>query len=184
MIDGCPVAEARVHLPGYFGQHAAGLERYAGHGYERLAVLLEPHHGRSAQAVLYHTARRRHQSLAPCEFVHRQAAFGENAVYVGGHIVVVDQCAAEYVSHHGFGDVVACRAEAACGDGERAFGHRVGYGTAYVGGVVSHGAHGGHGPALLAECAGYQPRIGVGDASEQDFVTDYDYRQFHISTRA
>ena len=157
------------------GQHAAGFEGYARHSHKDTARTLEPHDRGSAEAVDYHTARRGHHGLSACERVHHQAALGENAVHILGRGCVVHHSAAENVAEQTLGDVVARGAEATGGKHKLAFGQRGLHGAADVGGIIAHGADAFHIPSGGRESAGDEARIGVGDASQQDFVADNYY---------
>ncbi len=78
-----------------------------------------------------------------------------------------------------FGDIVLGRAETAGGDYDFGGSHSAMHGGGDVGCDVTHDLHPDNRDAQGVETAGYIARIGVGDASQQDFVADDYYVSFH-----
>ncbi len=149
------IAEMLAYMAPHLINHAAGLEGHSRHGYEHFAAALKPHQRRSAETVHNHAARRRHPRLRARELVELKATHGENTLDIRRHSRIFNHRAAENLGHHAFGDIIACGAEATCGDYEVGACERVVDGAADVIGLVAYRAYAGHFPAYLTEFAGY-----------------------------
>ena len=164
-------AEHRYHC---LSEHPARFGRYSRHRHQHVTALFPHHYGRCAVDILYHRACIGHESLIFGQGVELAAFGGKNTLNISRYLRVSPQASAKDVHQCSLSDIVFGRSEAAGGDYDIGGSHSAVYCRGDVGGDVAYDFNSDNGDAQRIKTAGNVARIGVGDASQQDFVAD-DY---------
>ena len=160
-------------------QHSASLRGYARHCHQDVTVSFPHHYGRRSIYILYDGACIGYEGLIFGQRIDFATFGGKYAMDISRDFRVVSQFAAEDAHQSGLSDIVLSRTQAAGGDYDVGGVHGAMYRGCNVGGDVTHDVNSHHGDAQRVEAAGNVARIGVGDASQQDFVADNYDVSFH-----
>ena len=160
---------------GYYrmSEHPACLGGYARHCHQDVAVSLPHHYGRCSVDVLYDGTSVGYEGLIFGQSIELTAFCGKYAMNVCCDFRVVPQASAKDFHQRGLGDIVLGRSEASGGDYDVGGSHGAVYCRSDVCGDVAYDLHLYDRYAKGVETAGDVARIGIGDASQQDFVA-YD----------